>query len=101
MLGRWGLGAVGEERDLYDDSKQADAVQLVVKAVTDCERRYHDAFIERVERRYLAYRGLAEQTPSEDEEDWHSKITTPYVLQTCEGMLATMLEPYPGFDGRA
>ncbi|HSV08595.1 MAG TPA: hypothetical protein VLI07_18910, partial [Candidatus Binatus sp.] len=91
------------EKDLYDQSEQKDAVQLVVKAVETCERRYHDAFVERVERRYNAYRGLAEAQPSKDtsqdpDEDWHSNITTPYVLNTCEGMLATMLEPSPRFN---
>lgn len=99
------------ETDLYDGSKLADAVKLVVKSVEDCERRYHDRFIEKVERRYLSYRGLTEQAASasvgtggKDEsrrassEDWHSNVTTPYVLQTCEGMLATMLEPSPTFN---
>ena len=88
------------ETDLYDDSKLADPVRLVVKAVEDCENAYHDAFVERVERRYDAYRALSRQTPgeAEAEEDWHSNVTTPYVLHTCEGMLATMLEPKPVFD---
>jgi hypothetical protein len=86
--------------DLYDDTEHDDALQLVVKAVEDCERKYHDAFIERVERRYNAYRALSEQSPSEAEsqEDWHSNVTTPYVLHTCEGMIATMLEPNPRFS---
>jgi hypothetical protein len=93
------------ETDLYDQSKQSNAVGLVVKAVEDCERRYHDAFVEKVERRYLAYRGLAEASSSSggkdissDADDWHSNVTTPYVLNTCEGMLATMLEPSPRFN---
>ena len=62
--------------------------------------RYHDAFVEKVERRYDAYRGLARQasTHGRPSEDWHSNVTTPYVLQTCEGMLATMLEPKPRFN---
>jgi len=88
-------------KDPYDQIEVSSAVELVVKNVRDCERRYHDAFVERVERRYNSYRGLAEpqggsQPP--DDEDWHSQITTPYVLQTCEGMLATMLEPNPTFN---
>lgn len=86
------------ETDLYDRSKLDDAVDLVVKAVEDCERTYHDAFVEKVERRYLAYRGLTEEGDDVDPDDWHSNITTPYVLQTCEGMLATMLEPSPRFN---
>jgi len=91
--------ATNVETDLYDQSELDDAVQLVVKAVQDCERRYHDAFIEKVELRYDAYRGLADISPTvDDDEDWHSNITTPYVLNTCEGMLATMLEPSPRFN---
>jgi len=88
------------ETDLYDQSELADAVRLVVKAVEDSERRYHDAFVERVERRYMAYRGLADESPNPapDDDDWHSNVTTPYVLNTCEGMLATMLEPNPRFN---
>jgi hypothetical protein len=88
------------ETDLYDRSETRDAVGLVVKAVEDCERRYHDAFVDRVERRYNAYRGLSELDGSDDpdDEDWHSDVTTPYVMQTCEGMLATMLEPSPRFN---
>lgn len=88
------------EQDAYTDGEYADAVQLVVAAVTRCERDYHDAFVEKVEARYEAYRGLASdsgKSPPPDE-DWHSNVTTPYVLQTCEGMLATMLEPNPKFN---
>lgn len=98
------------ETDLYDGSKLDGAVALVVKSVEDCERRYHDAFVEKVERRYLSYRGLLDDgrnsgdggkdATRNDEEDWHSNVTTPYVLQTCEGMLATMLEPSPSFNVR-
>lgn len=89
-----------KNRDLYDDTESDDAARLVVKAVEDCERGYHDAFVERVERRYSAYRALSEQKPSSAEagEDWHSNVTTPYVLHTCEGMIATMLEPKPRFE---
>ena len=95
----------------YSQENVTDPVTLVRRAVETCERVYHDAFIRKVEKRYLAYRGLA-QAPNNssrgtddpgyrgesDDEDWHSNVTTPYVLQTCEGMLATMLEPNPRFD---
>ena len=65
--------------DLYDESKHPDAVHLVVNAVEDCERGYHDAFVEKVERRYDAYRALSSQAAGETEkdEDWHSNVTTP------------------------
>jgi hypothetical protein len=91
------------ETDLYDQQEVDNAVALVTHAVETCERRYHDAFVEKVEKRYESYRGLAPEgsdSTGDDDEDWHSNITTPYVLQTCEGMLATMLEPSPAFDVR-
>ena len=94
------------EKDLYDQTTVDSAKELVVKAVEDCERRYHNAFVEKVERRYRAYRALAEpdegsngkDTSYREDEDWHSAVTPPYVLQTIEGMIATMLEPKPRFD---
>jgi hypothetical protein len=95
---------VGTETSAYTQTKVNGPLELVVQAVRLCEERYHDAFVERVERRYAAYRGLVDETSSDaarksgDEEDWHSNVTTPYVLNTCEGMLATMLEPSPRFN---
>ena len=89
------------EQDLYDATKTPNALELVRKSVEDCERRYHDSFVEKVEHRYNAYRGLAEPQERDrgsEDEDWHSNVTAPYVLQTCEGMLATMLEPSPRFN---
>ena len=67
------------EVDLYDRTEFKDAVALVVKSVEDCERRYHDRFVEKVEKRYAAYRALSEELPPDanGEEDWHSNITTP------------------------
>ena len=87
---------MADNTDLYTADDNPDALNLVVRSVERCERDYHDEFVRKVEKRYLAYRGLVETQP--DQEDWHSNITTPYVLQTCEGMLATMLEPQPRFD---
>jgi len=89
--------------DPYTQVENADALTLVVNAVQKCERDYHNEFIRKVEKRYLAYRGLTQdsensQANTDPTEDWRSQITTPYVLQTCEGMLATMLEPRPRFD---
>lgn len=88
------------ETDPYTQEESKDALNLVVRAVEHCERDYHDEFVRKVEKRYLAYRGLVDaSTRSTDPtEGWRSEVTPPYVLQTCEGMLATMLEPSPRFN---
>jgi hypothetical protein len=91
----------GGEVSAYSQNVVAGPLDLVVQAINDCERRYHDVMVQRIERRYDAYRGLTDQLPRGDQpqdEDWHSNVTTPYVLQTCEGMIATMLEPNPRFN---
>ena len=86
--------------DPYTQTENADALNLVVNAVQQCERDYHDELVRKIEKRYLAYRGMVEQSKKDPDpsEDWRSEVTPPYVLQTCEGMLATMLEPSPRFD---
>ena len=86
--------------DPYTQEENADALNLVVRAVEKCERDYHDELVRKIEKRYLAYRGLVEVSSQSDDpsESWRSEVTPPYVLQTCEGMLATMLEPSPRFD---
>ena len=92
---------MANEKAPYTRDETADALNLVVNAVQDCERHYHDAFVQKVEARYDAYRGLVsygEDRRYEEDEDWHSDVTAPYVLHTVEGMLATMLEPKPRFD---
>jgi hypothetical protein len=88
------------ETEAYTQTEVDGDLELVVNAVNMCEQRYHDAFVDRVEARYNAYRGLSDAPPPDlpSDEDWHSNVTTPYVLQTCEGMLATMLEPNPRFN---
>ena len=97
------MSTTDQNTDLYTQQANSDALDLVVNAVEKCERDYHDEFIRKVEKRYLAYRGLLQdsdrgQQDADPTEDWRSQITTPYVLNTCEGMLATMLEPRPRFD---
>jgi len=91
---------VARNDDLYTGDENAGALDLVVRAVERCERDYHDDFVRKVEKRYMSYRGIVENnsTGSDPAEDWRSQVTPPYVLQTCEGMLATMLEPSPRFD---
>src|SRR5262245_65955311 len=73
-----------------------DALTLVTKAITHAEG-FHTPWIEKVERRYRAYRGLPEKRKSNVPE-WRSNLTTPYILQLIEGMLATMLDPSPTWD---
>ena len=90
------------ETDAYTREELPDALQLVNRAVERAEQSYHDEFVRKVERRYRAYRGLAQPARStggrDEEPDWHSEVTIPYILHTVEGMIATMLEPKPKFD---
>jgi len=66
---------------------------MVVGAQEQAEQ-FSQSYVDKVERRYRAYRGMAElRTDSADA--WRSNLTTPYILQTIEGMIATMLDPNP------
>ena len=82
----------------YTTEKVSSALELVVNAVQRCETDYHDDLVTKIEKRYNAYRGLVEDSVKAADDEWRSEVTTPYVLQTCEGMLATMLEPSPRFN---
>lgn len=81
-------------RDPYDPTLEyADALSMVVGAQEQAEQ-FSQSYVDKVERRYRAYRGMAElRTDSADA--WRSNLTTPYILQTIEGMIATMLDPNP------
>ena len=50
--------------------------------------------MDKIEQRYRAYRGIAEKR-SEKTQGWRSDLTTPYILQLVEGMIASMLDPKP------
>ena len=83
-----------ELRDPYAPSQPvADALSLVTGAIDSAEQ-FHTAWVDKVEARYRAYRGLAEKR-QEKTQGWRSKLTTPYLLQLVEGMIATMLDPKP------
>jgi hypothetical protein len=68
----------------------------VLDAVQSVEG-FHKGWVEQIEKRYRAYRGIAEKRQDKTP-GWRSKLTTPYILQVVEGMLATMLEPKPVWD---
>src|SRR4030095_8167711 len=60
---------------------------------------FHRTWTDKVEKRYRAYRGIAEQRNTrEKRQGWRSNLTTPYLLQVAEGMLATMQDPKPRWD---
>jgi len=81
-------------RDPYDPTLEyADALSMVVSAQESAEM-FAQNYVDKVERRYRAYRGMAELKVDEGDE-WRSNLTTPYILQTVEGMIATMLDPNP------
>jgi hypothetical protein len=70
----------------------------VLNAVESAEQ-HHTSWVDKVEKRYRAYRGIAEQrNTKERKQGWRSELTTPYLLQVSEGMLATMMDPKPRWD---
>jgi len=83
-----------ELRDPYEPNLEyRDALAMVVAAQEQAEL-FSSSYVDKVERRYRAYRGMQELKVEEGEE-WRSRLTTPYILQTVEGMIATMLDPNP------
>jgi len=88
---------VAREVDPYRPTHEfPGALELVLDAVAQAER-HHASFCEKVEKRYRAYRGVPENR-NESSDTWRSKLTTPYLLQTVEAMLATMLIPKPSWQ---
>jgi len=84
--------------DPYTEIEAADALGLVTGAMNEAER-FSTSYVQKVEARYRAYRGIAEARKSGQEiEAWRSNLTTPYILQTIEGMIATMLDPNPRWE---
>jgi hypothetical protein len=81
-------------RDPYEPTLEyADSLSMVVAAQESAEL-FAQNYVDKVERRYRAYRGMQELKVEEGDE-WRSRLTTPYILQTVEGMIATMLDPNP------
>lgn len=81
-------------RDPYDPTLEyADALSMVVAAQEQAEQ-FSQSYVDKVERRYRAYRGMVELR-TDPADAWRSNLTTPYILQTIEGMIATMLDPNP------
>jgi len=77
------------------DFSHPDELSKVISAVERCED-FHRRWVSKVEKRYRAYRGLAEERRA-DVPTWRSNLTIPYLLQIVEGMLATMQDPKPSW----
>ena len=69
---------------------------MVIQAVDSVEP-FHKNWTDQIERRYKAYRGIAEKKQASTQK-WRSSLTTPYILQVIEGMLATLLDAHPKWD---
>jgi hypothetical protein len=85
-------------RDPYGspDAPAADELTMVLDAV-DSVKSFHRGWTEQIERRYRAYRGIAEKKRAKTQE-WRSNLTTPYILQVVEGMIATLLDANPAWE---
>jgi hypothetical protein len=73
-----------------------DELTLVTRAVEKAEG-FHTAWVDKIDQRYRAYRGIAEKRQQQTQ-NWRSNLTTPYLLQLVEGMIATMLDPKPTWN---
>jgi hypothetical protein len=86
--------AAKDLKDPYEPNLEyQDSLSLVISAQESAEQ-FSQSYVDKVERRYRSYRGIAEKRQKEVD-DWRSNLTTPYILQTVEGMIATMLDPNP------
>jgi len=74
-----------------------DELTLVINAINSVES-FHTQWVDKIEQRYRAYRGIAERRQVKAVAGWRSKLTTPYILQVVEGMIATMLDSKPTWD---
>ena len=74
-------------------ARVADALSLVILAIGQAEQ-FHTNFVDKVEQRYRAYRGIAEKR-NEKKQGWRSDLTQPHILQVAEGMIASMVDPKP------
>jgi len=63
----------------------------------DSAQSSHRSWTDQIERRYKAYRGIAERR-NENVAGWRSHLTTPYILQVVEGMLSTIIDPKPKWE---
>ena len=86
-------GSTNVQDPYQPQARVPDALSLVTLAIGQAEH-HHTGLVDKIERRYRAYRGVAERR-REKKQLWRSELTTPYILQLIEGMMATMLDPRP------
>ena len=88
------MAAATKLHDPYQPGVETpDELSLVVQAVEKAEK-FQTAWVDKIEARYRAYRGIAEKRQQQTQA-WRSNLTTPYILQLVEGMIASMLDPTP------
>src|SRR5262252_8427003 len=68
-----------------------------VKKCVDEGKRWHNAFIQRVDRRYDAWRGMLPENQNPPA-GWRSNQHPPYLINIVEGMLASLEEENPQWE---
>lgn len=66
-----------------------DAFDRALRSVQDAEKQ-HSEFVEKVEARYKAYRGILDK--QKDVQDWASQAHPPYIMHIVETTLASLIE---------
>mgnify|MGYP001579730499 FL=1 len=75
--------------------RDADVLGLKLKKLADIER-YHDVFVDKVEKRYNSYRGVLKE--NSDAAQWRSRAHPPYSRNTVETFVANLVEDSLHFD---
>src|SRR6187551_3637792 len=69
--------------------KNQEAFDRALGYVEECNR-FHNELIDKVEKRYKAYKGIVETVS--DASQWTSKLYPPYIMHIVETSLASMVD---------
>ena len=75
--------------------RDADVLGSKLKKLADIER-FHDVFVDKVEKRYNSYRGVLKE--NSDAAQWRSRAHPPYSRNTVETFVANLVEDSLHFD---
>src|SRR5262252_2925295 len=78
------------------NAKDRAAIQEVKDCITE-GKRWHNSFVQRVDRRYEAWRGMLPEN-AKPPAGWRSNQHPPFLINIVEGMLASLEEQNPSWE---